>query len=48
MGAGLNYTFDQDSMIQAIKADYGAQYRDIGDGDWLHMVTLGTPFDICL
>jgi hypothetical protein len=48
MGAGINYALEEGSTVQAIRADYGAQYKDIGNGDWLHMVTLTTPFDICM
>ena len=48
MGLGIDYAFADGSTIRAIRADYGAEYKDIGDGDWQHMVTLATPFDLCL
>ena len=29
------------------RADYAAEFRAIGDGDWSHWVTLSVPFSIC-
>lgn len=47
-GAGVNYAFDRDSFIQSVRLDYGVEYRDVGNGDWQHLITLATPFDLCM
>ena len=47
LGAGLNFPLDDDSVISAIQLDYAAEYRDVGDNDWQHLVSLSTPFDLC-
>jgi hypothetical protein len=47
-GAGVRYDFDRDSAIQAIRLDYGVEYRMVGEDDWQHLVTVSAPFDICL
>lgn len=36
-------------LAKNLFADYGAEYRHIGDGsDWLHSVTLSVPFSLCV
>jgi hypothetical protein len=47
-GAGVQYDFDRDSVIQAVRLDYGVEYRMVGENDWQHLVTVAAPFDICL
>jgi hypothetical protein len=47
-GIGVSYDFDDDSFIQALLLDYGVEYRDVADGDWQHMLTLSSPFDLCV
>ncbi len=47
LGAGVNFAMADDSIIQAVQLDYGVEYRDAGDGDWYHLVSLSTPFDLC-
>ena len=34
-------------LAKYLMADYGAEYRASGDGDWLHTVTLSVPFSLC-
>jgi hypothetical protein len=34
-------------LAKHLMADYGAEYRASGDGDWLHSVTLSVPFSLC-
>lgn len=48
VGAGVRYDFDQDSFIRAVNLDYAAEYRAVGDNDWQHLVSLSTPFDLCM
>ncbi len=47
LGAGLNYPLGAGSMIKAIALDYGVEYRDVGNNDWQHLVSLSAPFDLC-
>lgn len=47
VGAGLAYNLADDSFIRSVRLDYGAEYRTLGNGDWQHLVTLSTPFDLC-
>lgn len=47
-GAGVRYDLDKDSFFQAIKLDYAAEYRAVGNNDWQQMVTLSAPFDLCM
>lgn len=39
-GLGVN-------LFDAARLDYGAEYREIADGDWSHYVTLTIPFSLC-
>lgn len=48
LGAGVRYDMGDDSFIQAINLDYAAEYRAVGENDWQHLVSLSTPFDLCL
>lgn len=48
LGAGVQYAFDDDSVIRALRLDYGVEYRSLGYDDWQHLVTIATPFDLCL
>jgi len=48
LGAGGEIDFDRDAVIQALRVDYGVEYRMVGDDDWQHLVTVSAPFDICL
>lgn len=48
LGAGVQYAFDDDSVIRALQLDYGVEYRSLGYDDWQHLVTISTPFDLCL
>jgi len=34
-------------LSKSLVIDYGAEYRESGDGDWLHTVTLSVPFSLC-
>ena len=34
-------------LAKYLTADYGAEYRASGSGDWLHTVTLSMPFSLC-
>lgn len=45
LGAGL--TFPLDGYIQAVKLDYGVEFRSIADDDWQHVVTASVPMDVC-
>ncbi|MFO0416009.1 MAG: hypothetical protein ACK5Y6_01855 [Pseudomonadota bacterium] len=47
-GAGLNYAFDEGDLIRAIAIDYGVEYRDVGNNDWQHLVSVAAPFDLCM
>lgn len=47
LGAGLSYPLGAGSMIKAIALDYGVEYRDVGNNDWQHLVSLSAPFDLC-
>ena len=47
-GAGVRYDLDKDSFFQAIKLDYAAEYRAVGNNDWQHLVSLSAPFDLCM
>lgn len=47
-GAGVSYELAKDSFFQAIKLDYAAEYRDVANKDWQHMVSLSAPFDLCM
>jgi opacity protein-like surface antigen len=46
-GAGVKYDLDQDSFVRSILLDYAAEYRDVGNNDWQHVVSLSAPFDLC-
>jgi hypothetical protein len=46
-GAGLHFAMDEGSFIRALNIDYGVEFRDVGDNDWQHYVTMSTPFDLC-
>ncbi len=48
LGAGIRQDFGRDAVIQALRVDYGVEYRMVGDNDWQHLVTVSAPFDICL
>jgi hypothetical protein len=48
VGAGLHYKFDERSAIRAVNVDYAAEYRAVGTDDWQHIISLSTPFDICM
>ena len=48
VGAGIRYDLDDDSFFQAINLDYGAEYRVIGESDWQHLISVSTPFNLCL
>jgi len=39
LGAGVNFAMDDDSVLRAIQLDYAAEYRDVGNGDWQHLVS---------
>jgi hypothetical protein len=28
--------------------DYGVEYRDVGNNDWQHLVSVAAPFDLCM
>ena len=46
--AGVGTMIDIDgTYVQAIKLDYGVEYRALADGDWQHVVTASVPFTIC-
>ena len=47
-GAGIHYALDDDSFIRAINLDYAAEYRAVGDNDWQHLLSLSTPFNLCM
>lgn len=47
-GVGVSYDFNDDAFFQAVLLDYAVEYRDVADGDWQHMVTLSSPFDLCV
>lgn len=34
-------------LSKNLRADYGAEYRWVGDGDWTHLVSLSMPFSLC-
>ena len=34
-------------LAKYLMADYGAEYRASGDGDWQHTVSLSIPFSLC-
>jgi hypothetical protein len=48
LGAGLNYAFEEGDFIRAIMVDYGVEYRDVGNNDWQHLVSVAAPFDLCM
>jgi acyl-CoA-binding protein len=48
LGAGINYAFADGDFIRAIAVDYGVEYRDVGNNDWQHLVSVAAPFDLCL
>jgi hypothetical protein len=48
LGAGLNYAFEEGEFIRAIMVDYGVEYRDVGNNDWQHLVSVAAPFDLCM
>jgi hypothetical protein len=47
-GVGVKYDLPEGNFITAIKLDYGVEYRLVGQNDWQHVVTLSTPFDLCV
>jgi hypothetical protein len=47
-GVGLHFDTPEGSFITAVKLDYGVEYRLVGTNDWQHVVTLATPFDLCV
>jgi hypothetical protein len=48
VGAGLNFGFDEGDFIRALMIDYGVEYRDVGNNDWQHLVSVAAPFDLCM
>ena len=34
-------------LAKYLMADYGGEYRESGNGDWQHLVTLSVPFSLC-
>ena len=47
-GAGVSYDFEDEYFFHAVLLDYAAEYRDVGNGDWQHMISLSAPFDLCV
>ena len=47
-GAGLNFAFEEGDFIRALMVDYGVEYRDVGNNDWQHLVSVAAPFDLCM
>ena len=48
LGAGLKMPFDDGSIVEELRIDYGVEYRAVGRDDWQHIVSLIAPFDICI
>jgi hypothetical protein len=48
VGAGLNFAFEEGDFIRALMIDYGVEYRDVGNNDWQHLVSVAAPFDLCM
>jgi hypothetical protein len=48
LGAGLNLGFEEGDFIRALMVDYGVEYRDVGNKDWQHLVSIAAPFDLCM
>ena len=44
----MKYDLDQDSFVRSILLDYAAEYRDVGNNDWQHVVSLSlsAPIDL--
>jgi hypothetical protein len=47
-GVGLHFPVPEGNFITAVNLDYGVEYRLVGTNDWQHVVTLATPFDLCV
>jgi hypothetical protein len=48
MGLGVNYDLGEESFVRSVKLDYAAEYRAVGHDDWQHLVSLSSPFDLCM
>jgi hypothetical protein len=47
-GAGLHFAMEEGSFVRAVNIDYGVEFRDVGNNDWQHYVTMALPFDLCV
>jgi long-subunit fatty acid transport protein len=46
LGAGVKFPV-AGNYIESVNLDYGVEYREVGEGDWQHVVTVSVPFGLC-